>query len=84
MSTSGALNPETETRPVLTQSETDRARQYGRVRQVQLGEILYRPGQVGCHASFSYRPAWKLSSQQSRASGLSSTYIPECLRARRA
>ena len=47
MSTSGALNPETEARPVLTQSETDRARQYGHVRQVQLGEILYRPGQVG-------------------------------------
>lgn len=47
MSTSGALNPEIDTRPVLTQSETDRARQYGRVRQVQLGEILYRPGQVG-------------------------------------
>ena len=36
-----------ETRPVLTSVEIDRARPYGRVRQADLGEILYRPGEVG-------------------------------------
>jgi len=36
-----------ETRPVLTSVEIDRARPYGRVRQANLGEILYRPGEVG-------------------------------------
>ena len=36
-----------ETRPVLTSVEIDRARPYGRVRQAHLGEILYRPGEVG-------------------------------------
>src|SRR5258707_12394697 len=43
----GAPNPETQTWPVLTDAEIDRARPYGRVRQAELGEILYRPGQVG-------------------------------------
>ena len=43
----GAPNPETQTWPVLTDVEIDRARPYGRVRQAQLGEILYRPGEVG-------------------------------------
>jgi len=42
-----ALNADTETRPVLTAVEIDRARPYGRVRQAELGEILYRPGEVG-------------------------------------
>ena len=42
-----AVDVDTETRPVLTQVEIDRARPYGRVRQVELGEILYRPGEVG-------------------------------------
>jgi thioredoxin reductase (NADPH) len=32
---------------VLTEIEIDRARPYGRVRQAELGEILYRPGEVG-------------------------------------
>src|SRR6201996_5290779 len=36
-----------ETRPVLTSVEIDRARPYGQVRQAHLGEILYRPGEVG-------------------------------------
>src|SRR5258705_7291689 len=43
----GAPNPETQTWPVLTDAEIDRVRPYGRVRQAELGEILYRPGQVG-------------------------------------
>jgi thioredoxin reductase (NADPH) len=42
-----ALNADTETRPILTAVEIDRARAYGRIRQVDLGEILYRPGEVG-------------------------------------
>src|ERR1700734_3783184 len=33
--------------PVLTEVEIDRARPYGRVRRVEIGEILYRPGEVG-------------------------------------
>jgi thioredoxin reductase (NADPH) len=41
------LNADTETRPVLTAAEIDRARPYGRIRQADLGEILYRPGEVG-------------------------------------
>ena len=45
--TLSALNADTETRPVLTSVEIDRARPYGRVRQAHLGEILYRPGEVG-------------------------------------
>src|SRR5258708_26724270 len=43
----GAPNPETQTWPVVTDAEIDRARPYGRVRQAELGEILYRPGEVG-------------------------------------
>jgi thioredoxin reductase (NADPH) len=42
-----ALNADTETRPVLTAAEIDRARPYGRIRKAELGEILYRPGEVG-------------------------------------
>src|ERR1700729_1772696 len=42
-----ALNADSETRPVLTQVEIDRARAYGRVRQAEVGEVLYRPGEVG-------------------------------------
>jgi thioredoxin reductase (NADPH) len=33
--------------PLLTPLEIDRVRPYGRVRQAELGEILYRPGEVG-------------------------------------
>src|ERR1700749_488340 len=33
--------------PVLTEAKIDRARRYGRVRRVEIGEILYRPGEVG-------------------------------------
>src|SRR5260370_981596 len=43
----GAPNPETQTWPVLTDAEIDRARPYGGGRQAELGEILYRPGEVG-------------------------------------
>jgi len=43
----GAPNQETQTWPVLTDAEIDRVRPYGRVRQAELGEILYRPGEVG-------------------------------------
>ncbi len=46
-STLSAANAETQTWPVLTDLEIDRARPYGRVRQAELGEILYRPGDVG-------------------------------------
>jgi thioredoxin reductase (NADPH) len=46
-STLGAPNAETQTWPILTDVEIDRARPYGRVRQAELGEILYRPGDVG-------------------------------------
>jgi|GEM_PF-9895 len=42
-----SFDVDTETRPVLTQVEIDRVRPYARVRQAQLGEILYRPGEVG-------------------------------------
>jgi thioredoxin reductase (NADPH) len=42
-----AVDVDTETRPVLTQVEIDRARAYGRVRQAEVGEVLYRPGEVG-------------------------------------
>ena len=45
--THSSPNAETQTWPVLTDVEIDRARPYGRVRQAQLGEILYRPGEVG-------------------------------------
>jgi len=47
MTTPGELDAFPGTRPVLTASEIDRARPYGRVRQVEIGEILYRPGEVG-------------------------------------
>ena len=47
MATRSALNSDTETRPVLTQVEIDRARPYGRVRRAEVGEVLYRPGEVG-------------------------------------
>jgi thioredoxin reductase (NADPH) len=43
----GGLNSETQTWPVLTEAEIDRARPYGQVRKVELGEILYRTGEVG-------------------------------------
>jgi CRP-like cAMP-binding protein len=43
----GALNSETQIWPILTDAEIDRARAYGRVRYGVLGEILYRPGDVG-------------------------------------
>ncbi|WP_353063703.1 FAD-dependent oxidoreductase [Tunturibacter psychrotolerans] len=33
--------------PILTEAEIDRARPYGRTRRTELGEILYRPGEVG-------------------------------------
>jgi thioredoxin reductase (NADPH) len=46
-STLSAPIADPETRPVLTSLEIDRARPYGRVRQAHLGEILYRPGEVG-------------------------------------
>src|SRR5258708_36730487 len=45
--THSSPNAETQTWPVLADVEIDRARPYGRVRQAQLGEILYRPGEVG-------------------------------------
>lgn len=36
---------DTDLRPVLTHIEMNRARSFGRVRQAELGEILYRPGE---------------------------------------
>ena len=45
--TLSALNAETQTWPILTDVEIGRARPYGRVRQAELGEIFYRPGDVG-------------------------------------
>jgi thioredoxin reductase (NADPH) len=44
---SAELNAENQMWPVLTEVEIDRARPYGRVRRVEIGEILYRPGEVG-------------------------------------
>src|SRR6202046_5008656 len=44
---SAELNAENQTWPVLREVEIERARPYARVRQVELGEILYRPGEVG-------------------------------------
>lgn len=40
------LNAATQTWPVLTEAQIDRARPYGRVRTVEAGEILYRPGEA--------------------------------------
>jgi thioredoxin reductase (NADPH) len=45
--TLSALNADTQIWPFLTDAEIDRARPYGRVRQAELGEILYRPGEAG-------------------------------------
>jgi len=45
--TFSTLNADTEIWPVLTDAEIDRARLHGRVRHGNLGEILYRPGDVG-------------------------------------
>jgi thioredoxin reductase (NADPH) len=45
--TLSALNADTQIWPFLTDAEINRARPYGRVRQAELGEILYRPGEVG-------------------------------------
>jgi thioredoxin reductase (NADPH) len=44
---SAELNAENQMWPVLTEAEIDRARPYGRLRRVEIGEILYRPGEVG-------------------------------------
>jgi len=44
---SAELNSENQMWPVLTEVDIDRARPYGRVRRVEIGEILYRPGEVG-------------------------------------
>jgi thioredoxin reductase (NADPH) len=44
---SAELNAENQMWPVLTESEIERARLYGRVRRVEIGEVLYRPGEVG-------------------------------------
>ncbi|HEY2469940.1 MAG TPA: FAD-dependent oxidoreductase [Terracidiphilus sp.] len=41
------LSADREMWPILTEAEIDRARPYGRVRRTELGEILYRPGEVG-------------------------------------
>ena len=42
-----AVDVDTETRPVLTRVEIDRACAYRRVRRAEVGEVLYRPGEVG-------------------------------------
>jgi thioredoxin reductase (NADPH) len=44
---SAELNAENQMWPVLTEVDINRARPYGRVRRVEIGEILYRPGEVG-------------------------------------
>lgn len=44
---SAELNAENQMWPVLTALEIDRARPYGRARRVEVGEVLYRPGEVG-------------------------------------
>jgi thioredoxin reductase (NADPH) len=44
---SAELNADNQMWPVLTESEIERARLYGRVRRVEIGEVLYRPGEVG-------------------------------------
>src|ERR1700722_7373992 len=41
------LNAENQMWPVLTEAEINRARPHGRVRRVEIGEVLYRPGEVG-------------------------------------
>ena len=41
------VNAESQMWPVLTEIEISRARPHGRVRRVEIGEILYRPGEVG-------------------------------------
>jgi hypothetical protein len=45
--TRSRLNSDPEMWPILTDVGLKRARPYGRVRQADLGEILYRPGEVG-------------------------------------
>jgi hypothetical protein len=42
--TASALNADSQIWPFLMDAEIGRARPYGRVRQAELGEILYRPG----------------------------------------
>jgi hypothetical protein len=42
--TASALNADSQIWPFLTDAEIGRARPHGRVRQAELGEILYRPG----------------------------------------
>src|ERR1700733_11643380 len=44
---SAELNAENQMWPVLTEIEINRARPHGRVRRVEIGEILYRPGEMG-------------------------------------
>src|SRR5215469_2578432 len=40
------LDAKTQTFPVLTRTQVDRARQYGEVRKVKRGDILFKPGDV--------------------------------------
>ena len=41
---SSVLDANTQTFPILTPAQIDRARPYGRVRSVHRGEILFQPG----------------------------------------
>ena len=84
MPTLSALNADTETRPVLTDIEIDRARPYGRVRQAQLGEILYRPGEVGVPCFILLSAHLEIVQPSIHGGGWSSTYAQECSPARRA
>jgi thioredoxin reductase (NADPH) len=41
-----SLNAETETYPLLTVARIDRLQPFARLRSVERGEVLYRPGDV--------------------------------------
>jgi len=41
-----SLHADTETYPLLTRAQIERATLFGRARVVQLGEVLYRPGDL--------------------------------------
>ena len=67
--TLSAPNTETQTWLFLTGVEIDRARPYGRVRRAELGEILYRPGEVRVPCLVLYRPRCESFSPVSTENG---------------
>ena len=44
--TLSALNPDTETYPLLTEAQVERIWPFAQVRSVQRGDVLYQPGDL--------------------------------------